>query len=103
MTARDILDKNHWWRVAPRVLLAVVGGYWLSAGLAALFAAGLAVLMQDSEAVVLMAMLAFVVYLIVLLWAFAEARLGRLWVVLGGGALAVQILVWWVAPTGAGG
>jgi len=40
---------------------------------------------------------------VVLLWAFAEARLGRLWVVLGGGALAVQILVWWVAPTGAGG
>jgi len=103
VTARHIPDKHHWSRVTPRVLLAVVGGYWLSAGLAALFAAGLAVLMQDSEAVVLMAMLAFVVYLIVLLWAFAEARLGRLWVVLGGGALAVQILAWWVAPTGAGG
>jgi len=103
MTARHIPDKCHWSRVTPRVLLAVVGGYWLSAGLAALLAAGLSALMEDSEAVVLMAMLAFVIYLLVLLWAFAEARLSRLWVVLGGGALAVQALVWWLAPTGAGG
>jgi len=103
MTARHIAGEHPWWRVTPRVLLAVVGGYCLSAGLAALLAAGLALLMEESEAVVLMAMLAFVIYLLVLLWAFAEPRLSRLWAVLGGGALAVQVLAWWVAPTGAGG
>jgi len=36
-----------------------------------------------SEAVVLMAMLGFVIYLLVLLWALAEPCVGRLWCALG--------------------
>jgi len=89
--------------IAQRIALAVVGGYALSAGLATLLAMPLSALMPRSEAVVLMAMLAFVTYLVVLLWAFAERRLAKLWLVLGGGTLAVQGLVWWLSRAGGGG
>jgi len=78
--------------VIQRVLLAIVGGYWLSSGLVSLGALALATVMPRSEAVVLMAMLGFVGYLMLLLWAFAEPRLTRLWLVLGGGSLVLWAL-----------
>lgn len=73
-----------------RVALAVPGGYGFSAGAVALAAVLLARGgMARSEAVGLAAMLGFVLYLVVLLWAFAERRLARLAaVILGGAALA---------------
>jgi hypothetical protein len=76
--------------VPLRVALAVLGGYGLSAGLVALLAVVLALAgMQRSEAVVLAAMLGFVIYLAVLMWAFAEPRLGRLAAItVAGGGLA---------------
>jgi hypothetical protein len=68
--------------VAQRVALAAIGGYAVSAQAAAWAALALRPLLGRSEAVVLSAMLAFVLYLVVLLWAFAERRLLRLWLVL---------------------
>lgn len=88
--------------VIQRLLLAVVGGYWLTAGLVSLGALALAAVMPRSEAVVLMAMLGFVVYLVLLLWAFAELRLTRLWLMLGGGPLVLWA-VQSVALLGGGG
>jgi len=83
--------------IVQRVALALVGGYGLSSALAALAAAGLSALMPRSEAAVLMAMLALVIYLVTLIWAFAEPRLARLRWILGfggcGGAFAVQWLM----------
>ena len=76
--------------VFQRVLLAVVGGYLLTSGLVSFGALALAAVMPRSEAVVLMAMLGFIVYLGLLIWAFAERRLSRLWLVLGAGAVLVQ-------------
>ncbi|MEM6647235.1 MAG: hypothetical protein AAF730_13385 [Bacteroidota bacterium] len=77
--------------VTQRVLLAVVGGYLLTEAVVSLLAALLATLgMVRTEAVVLSMMLGFVIYLLLLLWAFAEQRLVRLWIVFGGGtALAM--------------
>jgi len=71
-----------------RILLACVGGYCLSAALATWGAWLLSLALPRSEAVVLMAMLGFVIFLLVLLWAFAGDRLLRLWLVLGGIPLA---------------
>ena len=79
---------------ALRVLGAVGGGYALSAlgvaaGAALLARAG----MPPSEAVALAAMLGFIAYLLVLLWAFSVPSLARLWLVLGGaGALLAALL-----------
>ena len=77
--------------VMQRVLLAVVGGYFLTSGLVSTGAVILAAIMPSSDTVVLMAMLGFVIYLALLLWGFTERRLTRLWLVLGGGAVLVQI------------
>ncbi len=46
--------------------------------------------MSRSDAVVLAAMLGFLLYLGLLLWAFAERRLSRLAIVLGGGTLLLH-------------
>lgn len=72
--------------MAQRLILAIGGGYLLAAGTAALSARLLAIAMPPSEAVMLMGMLAFVVYLIALIWAFSERRLLLVWAVLGLGA-----------------
>ena len=79
-----------------RVVAAGLGGYLLATGLSALAAEALAQLLPPSEAVVLMAMLAFLIYLALLIWAFAERRLLRVLLVLGVGgplAFAAQWLV----------
>ena len=69
--------------MAQRLLLAIVGGYFLAAGIAALMALALSRVIPPSEAGTLMAMLAFVIYLALLLWSFAERRLLQLWWLLG--------------------
>jgi len=80
--------------IGQRVLLSVVGGYALSAGLASLGAWVASLLMSRSESATLMGMLAFIIYMVVLLWAFAERRLLRLWWVLGVGPFVVWTFVW---------
>ncbi|WP_293395716.1 hypothetical protein [Nevskia sp.] len=75
-----------------RVLLAVVGAYFFTTASVMLAARGIADLglMSRSDAVVLAAMLGFLLYLGLLLWAFAERRLGRVAIVLGGGSLLLH-------------
>lgn len=84
--------------IIVRLVAAVGGGYAVSAGLAALASVALpsAGAMLRSEAVVLASMLAFLVYLALLIWAFAEPRLTRLCLILAaagivswGGALGL--------------
>jgi len=66
--------------IIVRLIAAIGGGYVVSAGLAAFAAVGLPMVssLPRSEAVVLASMLAFLVYLAVLIWGFAERRLVRL-------------------------
>ena len=85
-------------KLISRILAAVVGGYLLSAGLITLAAMGLGFVMAQSEAVVLVSMLGFLLYLAVLLWSFAERRLWRVWAVTGGGGAATVGLTLWLAP-----
>lgn len=78
--------------VVLRVLAAIGGGYAVAAGLAALAAVALpqVTALPRSEAVVLASMLAFLIYLALLLWAFAEPRLTRLCL----GLAVIGILSW---------
>ncbi|TAJ82119.1 iron transporter [Reyranella sp.] len=66
--------------VVLRLILAIGGGYAVAAGVAAQLAVVLPVLtpLPRSEAVVLASMLAFVIYLAVLISAFAVRRLSHL-------------------------
>ena len=89
------------WMLVARVVLAVFGGYALSAAgvlLAARAMPGLA----RGEAVVLAAMLGFVVYLLLLLWAFAEPRLDRIaWWLVALPAVLWVLIFWGLAkPAG---
>ncbi|QBE61704.1 hypothetical protein [Pseudoduganella lutea] len=79
-------------RLSLRLVGAIGGGYACTAlavttGAALLAGAG----MVRSEAVVLMAMLGFPLYLVLLVWGFAVRRVRTLWLVLGAlaGALAL--------------
>ena len=81
--------------IAARVVLALGGGYALTAAGVLLLAVALAALgMARSEAVVLASMLGFLIYLGVLLWAFAEPRLPRVVAVLLGGTALYGALLW---------
>jgi len=75
-----------------RLAAAIGGGYGVSAGMAALAAVALpaTTAMPRSEAVVLASMLAFLVYLGLLIWGFAEPSLVRLCLILA----AVGIVSW---------
>jgi len=85
MRMRELLSSPVLWRAAA----ALAGGYAFCWGLIALGVAGLYTLgLPFHDAEHLSAMLAFLAYLVVFLWAFAARRLARVWVVLlGGGAL----------------
>lgn len=74
-----------WFRRPQQVVGAVLGGYAFTAALVALLTIALAHAgLPRSEAVVSASMLGFLVYLVVLLWAFSVRGLVRLWAVLAG-------------------
>lgn len=82
-----------WVRIVLRLIAALPGGYAFTAALVALLAAALPLLgLARSEAVVSAAMLGFVLYLLVLLWAFSVRSLAWLWAVLAGGTALALVL-----------
>ena len=84
-----------WLALALRVVGAIVGGYAVTALAVAACSAALAHAgMVRSEAVALCAMLGFVFYLVLALWAFSVRSVMRLWLVLGGLA-ALLAALWW--------
>lgn len=82
--------------VLLRVLAALPAGYALTALAVATTAAVLARCgMPRSDAVVLAAMLGFVFYLVLLLWAFSVASVARLWcaLALAAGAFGIVLVL----------
>jgi hypothetical protein len=90
--------------IVLRLILAIGGGYAVSAGVSALAALVLpaATALPRSEAVVLVSMLAFLVYLAILIWAFAEPRLARLGVILAAAGMGSWAGVWGLVRLAAG-
>lgn len=79
-------------RVAARVGAATVGAYAVTAGAAALLAMLLVALtgMSRSDALIVGSSLAYILFAALMLWCFAERRLGRVWLVLLAVALATH-------------
>ncbi|WP_219920142.1 hypothetical protein [Pseudomonas sp. Q2-TVG4-2] len=103
MTNRRQQLTTAWYRrsaVAVRVLAAVVGGYACTVALAGSGAQLLALLggMARSDAVILAAMLGFLLYLVLLLWSFAERKLWKIWAWLLAGTLFGMGLQYWLTP-----
>jgi hypothetical protein len=88
-------------RVLLRVLGGVAGAYALTAALVALLSVALPLTgLARSEAVVLAAMLGFVTYLLLLLWAFSVRSLRRLWAVMGIGTALCTALAAYLSQLG---
>lgn len=91
--------------LALRVVAAIGGGYACTVALAS---AGAHLLvrygsMARSEAVILTAMLSFILYLVLLIWSFSEPRLSRVWALLLTGIVIGGALRHSLAPAlGAG-
>lgn len=81
--------------IASRVAASLLGGYAFTWGFTALGVAGLVALGVDfHEAETGGLLLAFLVLLGVLLWAFAASRVARVWAVLAGGGALMTALAW---------
>ncbi|HEX6734033.1 MAG TPA: hypothetical protein VF096_04400, partial [Azonexus sp.] len=73
----------------------LLGGYACTWGVVALGVAGLVALGADFHAAEMtMLLLAFLVFLLLFIWAFAATSLVRVWTVLGGGALIMTAAAW---------
>lgn len=81
--------------IVSRVAAALVGGYALVWGTVALIITlGTAAGLDYHTAETLANLLAFPFYLAALLWAFADASLARVWMVLLGGGAATSGAAW---------
>ncbi len=69
--------------VVVQAALALVGGYWVTVGLSSVMAHALTFVFGRVEAVVLTGMLAFGIYLLLILWGFAVRGVVRLSLGLG--------------------
>lgn len=84
-----------WLVISSRVTAALIGGYAFAWGFTSLVVAlNLAIGGDYDEGLMLAYLLAFIVYLVVLLWAFAARSLTRVWLSLGGGAAVMLGAAW---------
>jgi len=96
---------SHLWSrrgsLALRVVAAIGGGYACTVALASASAQLLVLYgsIARSEAVILSAMLGFILYLVLLIWSFSEPRVWRVWALLLTGILIGGTLRHWLAPT----
>lgn len=86
------------WRVASRVLAAVVGGYALTSAVTVLLA--LLWPLPKAEAVLASSMLSFALYAGVLVWIFAARRLRVVWLGLILATAVCAGLSWLLLPGG---
>ena len=85
----------HWLLICSRVGAALLGGYACAWGFTScVVALNLAIGGDYDEGLTLAYLLAFLVYLVVLLWAFAAPNLLRVWWFLGGAAAAMLGAAW---------
>jgi hypothetical protein len=95
MEAASPNARSRKWLVASRIVASLVGGYAFVWGLATLGWSLLLMAGVDfANARTSVMLLAFVVYLGAFLWAFAERSVARVWLVLGGGGVAMSVIAW---------
>lgn len=86
MTARERL------RIVTRIAAATLGSYAVTAGAAALVAVALVATahLSRSDALIVGSMIAYLLFTFLMLWCFAERRLGRVLLILVAGALSTH-------------
>jgi hypothetical protein len=85
--------------VASRIAAALLGGYAFVWGFTTLcIVVGMVAGATFGNTQTLAYLLAFLVFPVAFLWAFATRSLARAWVVLGGGGALMTGLAWMLAP-----
>jgi hypothetical protein len=83
------------WQTGSRIAAAILGGYLFVWGFTTLgISLGLAAGSTYGDAQTSMYLLAFIVFLIAFIWAFASPRLWRIWAVLAGGGALMTGAAW---------
>ncbi len=82
--------------MVARCATALIGGYVAASGIASLLARLLPV--AKVEATAWGMVLSFLFYALLALWAFHEARLGRVTAVIWGSAIVTILAVWLMGP-----
>lgn len=86
--------------IASRFGAPILGGFAFTYGFVALATvAGFALGLRFFESWSLANLLSFLVYLVVLLWGFAARSVGRVWLVLGVGGVAMSVAAWALSGT----
>ncbi|MBT9463949.1 iron uptake protein [Hydrogenophaga sp.] len=81
--------------VIGRIAASLLGGYAFTWGVTTLGITGLVALGVDyHEAHTVLMLLAFLVFLVAFVWAFAARSLARVWLVLGLGGLCMTGAAW---------
>ncbi|WP_290524528.1 hypothetical protein [Alcanivorax sp.] len=86
------------WAVFARVVAAFVGGYMLSSMVLLLLS--LTLPLPQAEAIATGTMLGFILYALIIIWAFSIKRLRTVWLGLLIGSLACAPLILWLMPEG---
>lgn len=82
-------------QIISRIAASLLGGWLFTWGFTTLGIAALVALgMRYGEAQTLLFLLAFIVFLVVFVWAFAAASVKRVWLVLAGGGAAMTLAAW---------
>ncbi len=86
------------WHIFSRICAGILGSYafawgFIALGVASLIGAGL----EFHEALSLVSMLGFLLFLATFCWAFVAVSLARVWVVLAGGGAAMTLAGWLIS------
>jgi len=91
---------QHWLPLSSRIGSALLGGYIFVWGFSSLIVALNLFLGGDyDEGLTLAYMLAFLVFIVAFLWAFAATSLTRVWLILAGGGTAMTVAAWMLTQT----
>lgn len=86
------------WAVAARVAAAALGGYTLTSAATVLLA--LLWPVPRAQAVLWATMLSFVIYTVVVIWAFTTRTAGRAWAGMVLGSAVCSLLAWLLRAAG---
>jgi hypothetical protein len=91
---------QRWLPISARIGSALLGGYAFVWGFTSLVVAlNLFVGGDYDEGLTLAYLLAFLVFVVAFLWAFAATSLTRVWLILAGGGTAMTAAAWALAQT----
>lgn len=90
------ITARYRWLVASRVIGAAIGGYALVSAASVLMA--LVLPLPQAQAVLASMMISFILYVVVVIWAFSTRSVARVWWGILSMTAVLALLSWWLLP-----